>query len=61
MAVTYANFVEGKISPDIVLLAMEPILYLIMAIGEEANIKYNIDGDDNDEPDEVNYNKSLMN
>jgi hypothetical protein len=59
MAVTYANFVEGKINPDVMLLAMEPVMYLIMAIGEEANIKYNIDGDDIDEPDEVEVQQKL--
>ena len=59
MAVTYDNFVEGKINPDVMLLAMEPVMYLIMAIGEEANIKYNIDGDDIDEPDEVELQQKL--
>lgn len=34
-------------------------MYLIMAIGEEANIKYNIDGDDIDEPDEVEVQQKL--
>jgi hypothetical protein len=38
---------------------MEPVMYLIMAIGEEANIKYNIDGDDIDEPDEVEVQQKL--
>jgi len=33
------------------LLLMEPTMYLLMAIGEEANIKYNIDEDDMDEFD----------
>tara|TARA_R100001015_G_C4629712_1_gene190778 strand:- start:51 stop:761 length:711 start_codon:yes stop_codon:yes gene_type:complete len=59
MAVTYANFVEGKINPDVMLLTMEPVMYLIMAIGEEANIKYNIDGDDIDEPDEIEVQQKL--
>ena len=52
MAVVYAKFAEGKIQFDNMLLAMEPVMYLIMSIGEEANIEYNIDGDDIDEPDE---------
>ena len=35
-------------------------MYLIMAIGEEANIKYNIEGDDLDEfDDEDKFDKDL--
>ena len=52
MAIVYAKFVEGKINPDVMMLSMEPVMYLLMAIGEEANIEYNIDNDDIDEPDE---------
>ena len=51
-AILYANFTEGDISPDTMLLLMEPVMYLIMSIGEEANIKYNIEADDMDEMDE---------
>jgi hypothetical protein len=52
MAIAYAKFTEGKINPDAMLLIIEPVMYLIMGIAEEANIQYNIDGDDIDEPDE---------
>ena len=31
------------------LLLVEPVMYLMMAIGEEANIQYNIEGNDLDE------------
>ena len=48
MAIVYAKFVEGKINPDVMMLSMEPVMYLIMSIGEEANIEYNIDNDDID-------------
>jgi len=51
ISIAYAKFVEGKISPNSLLLLVEPIMYVIMAIGEEANIAYNIDGDDIDEED----------
>ncbi len=33
------------------LLLSEPVMYTIMGIGEEANIKYNIDDNDIDEVD----------
>ena len=42
------------------MLLAEPVMYLIMAIGEEANIKYNIEGDDLDEfDDEDKFDKDL--
>ena len=37
-AILYAKFNEGKISPDAMMLLAEPVMYTIMAIGEEANI-----------------------
>ena len=51
-AILYAKFNEGKITPDVMMLLAEPVMYTIMAIGEEANIKYNIEGDDLDEFDD---------
>lgn len=51
-AILYAKFNEGKISPDAMMLLAEPVMYTIMAIGEEANIKYNIEGNDLDEFDD---------
>ena len=52
LVMLYSKFVEGKFNPDVLLLLTEPIMYVIMAIGEEANIKYNIEGNDLDEFDE---------
>jgi len=54
MAVLYTKFVDGIISVDNLMLLAEPVMYVIMAIGEEANIKYNIEGDDLDEFDDEN-------
>jgi len=59
MSITYAKFVEGKINPDTMLLIMEPMMYLIMSIGEEADIDYNIDNDDIDEDDEEEIAEKL--
>jgi len=50
MVLLYTKFTEGKFNPDVFLLLAEPLMYVIMAIGEEANIKYNID--DNNDLDE---------
>ena len=52
IAVLYAKFSTGDINPDTMLLLVEPVMYIMMAIGEEANIKYNIEGNDLDEFDE---------
>ena len=49
MAVLYNKFTEGVIGVDLLMLLAEPTMYLIMAIGEEADIRYNIEGDDMDE------------
>ena len=51
-AILYAKFNEGKITPDAMIMLAEPVMYTIMAIGEEANIQYNIEGNDLDEFDE---------
>jgi len=51
-AILYAKFNEGKITPDVMMMLAEPVMYTLMAIGEEANIQYNIEGNDLDEFDE---------
>ena len=63
-ALLYAKFTEGKISADTMMLLAEPVMYTIMAIGEEANIKYNIEGNDLDEfddEDDAEDNESKLN
>ena len=63
-AILYAKFNEGKISPDAMMMLAEPVMYTIMAIGEEANIKYNIEGNDLDEfddDDDAEDNESKLN
>lgn len=60
MSITYSQFVEGKINPDSMMLMVEPLMYLIMGIGDEANIKYNIDNDDIDEGEEEEIKSKLQ-
>jgi|TARA_R100000388_G_scaffold93352_1_gene77851 hypothetical protein len=60
MSILYAKYYQGDITPDVMLLIFEPILYVIMAIGEEGGIDYNIDGDDVDEPDEDEVQETLQ-
>ena len=59
LSVLYGKFFEGKISPDVMLLLVEPLMYVIMSIAEEANIDYNIDNDDIDEPDEEEVEQTI--
>ena len=51
LSILYAKFANGEITPDLMLLLSEPVMYTIMGIGEEANIKYNIDDNDINEVD----------
>ena len=48
----------------VMLLLVEPVMYIMMAIGEEANIKYNIEGNDLDEfddEDDLEENEEKLN
>ncbi len=60
-AILYAKFNEGKITPDVMMMLAEPVMYTIMAIGEEANIQYNIEGNDLDEFDEEDNKEDFDN
>ena len=60
-AILYAKFNEGKITPDVMMMLAEPVMYTLMAIGEEANIKYNIEGNDLDEFDEEDNKEEFDN
>ena len=43
----YTGFIEGKWSPDLMLLLAEPTLYMIMALAEKAEVDYILDTGDN--------------
>ena len=47
----YTGFTEGKWNPDLMMMLMEPLMYLLMALAEKADIQYRID-DEDDEDDE---------
>ena len=43
----YSGFLEGKWNPDLMMLLMEPTMYMIMALAEKAEIDYVLEaGDD---------------
>ena len=57
--ILYRGFTEGEYNVDLMLLLVEPLMYVIMSIAEEANIDYNIDNDDIDEPDEEEVEQTI--
>jgi len=47
------SFQEGEINPDLMMLLAEPLAFMIMALGEKADIEVKlVDEDDDDEYDE---------
>lgn len=59
MTVLYSKFTEGMFNVDTMLLLAEPLMYIIMALAEEANIEYNIEDGDLDEEDEDDVQSKL--
>ena len=51
MQIGYVGFREGKWNPDLMLLLIEPLMYLLMALCEKAGVEYRIDSEDDDEDD----------
>tara|TARA_R110002012_G_C11617122_1_gene608611 strand:- start:163 stop:765 length:603 start_codon:yes stop_codon:yes gene_type:complete len=45
----YSGFLEGKWSPDLMLLLMEPTMYMVMALAEKAEIEYSLEAGDSEE------------
>ena len=58
--VLYNGFIEGKWNPDLMMLLMEPTMYMIMALAEKANIKYVLDAGDAEE-DEAQIDPEIQN
>ena len=49
----YTGFTEGKWNPDLMMLLMEPTMYMIMALAEKAEIKYVMDSGDDENEEEI--------
>ena len=45
----YNGFTEGRWNPDLMVLLLEPVMFMIMALAEKADIDYTMDADDNNE------------
>ena len=44
---------EGKWNPDLMVMLIEPLMYLLMALCEKAGVEYRIDDEDDDDDDEA--------
>lgn len=53
MQIGYVGFREGKWNPDLMLILIEPLMYLLMALAEKADIEYRIDDEDDEEDEET--------
>lgn len=45
----YVGFREGKWNPDLMLMLIEPFMYLLMALAEKAGIEYRIDSEEDED------------
>ena len=57
----YVLFREGKWNPDLMMMLLEPIMYLLMALAEKAGIEYRIDSEDDDEDEDSIFQEKTNN
>lgn len=55
----YSGFLEGKWNPDLMLLLMEPTMYMVMAIAEKANIPYQLEAGDDEASIDMSPDKQI--
>ena len=55
----YTGFTEGKWNPDVMLLLMEPTMYMIIALAEKADVNYILDANDENEPTQISPEKQI--
>lgn len=55
----YSGFLEGKWNPDLMMLLMEPTMYMIMALAEKADIDYSLEAGDDEAPVEMSGDKAV--
>ena len=49
LQILQVGFQEGKWNPDLLMMLIEPTMYLLMALCEKAGVEYRIDADDEDD------------
>lgn len=55
----YSGFLEGKWNPDLMVLLMEPTMYMVMALAEKADIPYSLEAGDDETPVEMSGDKAV--
>ncbi len=55
----YSGFLEGKWNPDLMMILMEPTMYMIMALAEKADIPYSLEAGDDEAPVEMSPDKQI--
>jgi len=58
MQIGYVGFREGKWNPDLMMMLMEPLMYLLMALAEKAGVKYRIDDEDDEDDEDTTSDQS---
>tara|TARA_A100001391_G_scaffold205419_2_gene206060 strand:- start:3979 stop:4569 length:591 start_codon:yes stop_codon:yes gene_type:complete len=61
MQIGYVGFREGRFNPDLMMMLMEPLMYLLMALAEKAGIEYRIDSEDDDDEDDSLFEEKAKN
>ena len=61
MQIGYVGFREGKWNPDLMMMLMEPLMYLLMALAEKAGVAYRVDDEDEDEEDDTLFEEKSKN
>lgn len=57
--ILYSGFLEGKWNPDLMMLLMEPTMYMIMALAEKAEIDFVLEAGDDEQPNEMSAEKQV--
>ena len=57
--ILYSGFIEGKWNPDLMTLLMEPTMYMIMYLGDKANLDYSMDSRQENNVDEASGEEQL--
>tara|TARA_R100001530_G_C4319191_1_gene155232 strand:+ start:2155 stop:2745 length:591 start_codon:yes stop_codon:yes gene_type:complete len=57
--ILYSGFIEGKWNPDLMTLLMEPTMYMIMYLGDKANLDYSMDSRQENNVDELSGEDQL--
>jgi len=58
-SILFAKFYKGDINPDTLLTLVQPLMYLVMSIGDEAGINFNIEANDVNEIDEEDEEEKI--